>query len=87
VREGAGHAVEGRHTRWPWCSELWHGCHALPLWGISPSTWHMPKWPAWGAILGRFWADLGLGPKIKVEAREQLYTFCLEVKVTRALGQ
>jgi hypothetical protein len=41
-------------------------------------------WLAWSAFSGQLRADLGLEPKIKVEAREQLYTFHLEVKVIRA---
>jgi hypothetical protein len=34
-----------------------------------------------GCRLGLFWAKLGLGPKIKVEAHKQLYTFHLKCKV------
>jgi hypothetical protein len=35
--EEAEHTAGGRHTRRSWWSELSHGCHALLLWGISPS--------------------------------------------------
>jgi hypothetical protein len=52
--------------------------------GIPSSTWWAVVWLVWSVLLGQLRADLGLEPKIKVEAREQLYTFHLEVKVIRA---
>jgi hypothetical protein len=52
---------------------------------ISTSTWRAAVWLSWSAFSGQLRADLGLEPKIKVEAREQLYTFHLEVKVIRVL--
>jgi hypothetical protein len=66
-------------------------CMAATLWprvallAISTSTWRAAVWLAWSAFSGLLWADLGLEPKIKVEAREQLYTFHLEVKIIRVL--
>jgi hypothetical protein len=53
--------------------------------GILSRTWRAVVWLAWSVFLGQLRADLGLEPKIKVEAREQLYTFHLEVKVIRVL--
>jgi hypothetical protein len=53
--------------------------------GIPSSTWRAVVWLTWSMFLGQLRADLGLDPKIKVEAREQLYTFHLEVNVIRVL--
>jgi hypothetical protein len=73
--EEAKHVVGGRHTHRPWWSQLSLGYHALPLWGISPRMWRTPKWPTWGAVLDRFWADLGVGPETKFDAHMKLYDF------------
>jgi hypothetical protein len=65
-----------------------HGCHTLghasPC-GISTNTWRVAVWVKWSTNLGRIWAELGLGPKTKVEAHEQLYTFRLKHKVISVL--
>jgi hypothetical protein len=57
----------------------------VALSAISTSTWWAVVWLAWSAFSSQLWADLGLETKIKVEAREPLYTFHLEVKVIRVL--
>jgi hypothetical protein len=38
--------------------------------GTSSDTWRVAKRARWDAFLGHFRADLGLTPKIKVEAHE-----------------
>jgi hypothetical protein len=38
--------------------------------GTSSDTWRAAKRAKWDAFLGHFRADLGLAPKIKVEAHE-----------------
>jgi hypothetical protein len=49
--------------------------------GISSTTWQAVKWSGWSPNLGLLWADLGLGPKTKVEAHTMLYIFYLKVMV------
>jgi hypothetical protein len=65
-----------------------HGCHAQ---GACHSLGQSPEHVVGvgeGKVdvdLGWIWAELSLGPKTKVEAHEQLYTFCLKHKVISVL--
>jgi hypothetical protein len=55
------------------------------LWCKNANRWRAVKWTIWSSNLGLIWADLGLGPKTKVEAHEQLYTFHLGCKIISAV--
>jgi hypothetical protein len=65
-----------------------HGYHAL---GACHSLGQFPQHVVGvseGKVdvdLGQIWAELGLGPKTKVEAHEHLYTFHLKHKVISVL--
>jgi hypothetical protein len=65
-------AQEGQDARQQWWGRaLVHGGRV----GFSASTWRASAWPEREAILGRFWAELDLGPKTKVGAHTKLYVF------------
>jgi hypothetical protein len=51
------------------------------LWCKNANRWRAVKWTVWSSNLGLIWADLGLGPKTKVEAHTMLYIFYLKVMV------
>jgi hypothetical protein len=49
--------------------------------GIPPNTWQTAVWVRWNTDLGRLQAELGHGPKSKIEAHITLYKTCLRVMV------